>query len=176
MSVNYVVSILSATLLGLTFCTACGNDSGPQFDTAFDFETLVKEKTYRGAGWESETIGPREASSIVSPHGRVRVFFNDALVTSQQAGNGEFQGTPHDVESMAVKEFYEDDLLVGHAVYYKADTGRGLESFVYYCVGPEGRCLHDEPATTFESPVYGSAHDTNCHGCHGGLVFTQFGR
>jgi hypothetical protein len=152
----------------------CGEDteSTRPFGKASDFADFISEKTHHNNGWVSETDGPRDASSVVSPHGPVRVFFNDTLVASQKSGNGELNGTPHDEGSMTLKEFYEGDTVVGHAIYYKAAAGSTPESFVYYCEGPQGRCLQGEPEATRDSPIYGAGHDVHCHACHGGMVFT----
>ena len=109
---------------------------------------------------------------MVSPHDQVRVFFNDTLISSQRAGNGEFQGTPHDLGSMAVKELYDGDTLVGHAVIYQAEGNAQPESTVYYCVGPERRCLTEGLAFSLDEPAFGRGMEIGCGGCHGGMVFT----
>ena len=169
---------LVMTLLLILLSTACGGDSGSDSNSDETLTTpegireFLANESYRGAGWQSETEGPREESSIVSPHDRVRVFLNDTLVNSQRAGNGEFQGTPHDTGSMAVKELYEEGTVVGHAVIYQSANNKLPESTVYYCVGPIGRCLTEGSAYTVDEPAYGRGTDISCGACHGGLVFT----
>jgi hypothetical protein len=108
------------------------------------------------------------SSSIVSPHGRVRVWLNDTVVASQQAGNGEFGGTAHTAGSMAVKEFYDDaDTRVGRAAMLKV-PGSAF-NWVFYCDSSEqARCGIEEPL-----PFYGDMDAQGCNGCHGGLVYTQ---
>ena len=140
--------------------------------TAEGIAAFLANENHRGEGWQSETAEPRESSTVVSPHDQVRVFFNDALVNSQRAGNGEFQGTAHDAGSMAVKEFYDGDNVVGHAVIYQAENNTMPESTVYYCVGPQRRCLTEGPAFSLDEPAFGRGLEIGCGGCHGGLVFT----
>lgn len=169
---------LVISLLLILISTACGADSSSDSNadetltTPDGIKTFLANEIYRGTGWQSETDGPREESSVVSPHDRVRVFLNDTLINSQRAGNGKFQGTPHATGSMAVKELYEEDTVVGHAVIYQAANNTLPESTVYYCVGPLGRCLTESTAYSVEEPAYGRGTDINCGGCHGGLVFT----
>ncbi len=127
----------------------------------------------RGPGWVAETDNPRPASSAVSPHGRVRVFFNDTLVTSLKAGHGTLTGEPLARGAMAVKELYEGETLAGHAIYYKAADGSAHASSVYYCFGPATRCLFDREETSIEKPIFGAGYDAQCHHCHGGTVFTK---
>ena len=165
-------AIISLVLMSLSL--GCGEEasSNTPFSKASDFGTFLGDRSHHQSGWVSETQGPREAASVVSPHGPVRVFLNETLVASQKAENGDLNGAPHTEGSMAVKELYDGESVVGYAIYYKSTSGSAPESFVYYCEGPAGRCLQDEPETSRESPIYGAGHDVHCHYCHGGLVFT----
>ncbi len=128
---------------------------------------LVEER-YRGEGWTAETPEPRPKSGVVSPHGRVQVWFNETLIASQRAGHGEFQGSAHVSGSMAVKEFYDDaDQRLGRAAMLKFD-GPAFH-FVYFCDGPQERCWVQGPT----DPYYGVGSRAECSGCHGGLIFTK---
>ena len=142
-----------------------GAGSYPTDSSADGIAAYLASGAYREAPWISETDTPRERTSDVSPHGRVQVWGNDVLVASQQAGNGELGGTPHDVGSMAVKEMVDDaDALVGVAVMLKLDS-----DWVYYCEGPADRC-----GVTGSTPVWGTGLDTECGFCHGGIIFNAF--
>jgi hypothetical protein len=100
------------------------------------------------AGWRAEP----ERHKTAAPHGsQVRVFFNDALVQSMEAGN-----TVHPKGSATVKEIYKSDgSKSGHAVTVKVVEGEGPDNWLYF----EG-FLPD-----YEDPFYGRAHPT-CTGCH----------
>ena len=176
-------SLLIYTLLLLLSTMSCGGDAGPgdsdtdtgsvdAMTTAEGLTAFLAAETHRGEGWRSETVEPREESTLVSPHDHVRVFFNDTLVSSQRAGNGEYQGTPHTAGSMAVKELYEENTVVGYAIIYQEESNSLPESTVYYCVGPEGRCLTEGPAFPEDAPAFGRGLDIGCGGCHGSMVFT----
>lgn len=109
-------------------------------------ETFLQDRGY--ATWRAEP-GTRES---VAAHGaRVRVFFNDALVTSIEAGN-----QTHPVGSATVKELYESDgqTIRGHALDVKVTEGAGPDTWIFY----EGFTNRDEP-------FYGKGHPT-CQGCH----------
>lgn len=147
-----------------------GEESRPADASADAIEQFLNDQGYREDGWAAETDAPREAADQVSPHGRVRVWINDVLDMSQDAGN---QGSEHVPWSMTVKELYDDgDQIVGHAVMFNAIEGND-PVWTYYCWGPEGRCGTGEPAYTMEEPSYGQGFDVSCGSCHAGNVFTQ---
>jgi hypothetical protein len=127
----------------------------------------LQAETYRQSPWKSETAAPREATSTVSPHGRVRVWMNDTLVASFKAGNGELGGTPHLPGSMAVKEFYDaSDVRLGAAAMLKLP---GADAWKLYCNSSvQARCgIKDK------LPFYADETDLSCNGCHGGLIFNK---
>jgi hypothetical protein len=109
---------------------------------------------------------PRDAASVVSPHGKVRVWMNDTLVASWRAGNGEFGGTAHTTGSMAVKEFYDDaGMQVGRAAMLKVMGASN--AWVFYCEGTDQARCNGETI-----PYYGDSTSA-CNGCHGGLIYTH---
>jgi hypothetical protein len=131
----------------------------PSAVTLAAFESFISGTDYTENGWLAESAAPREASNGVSPHGRVRVWFNPTAVESIAAGNGaNAMAPPHTAETMVVKELYEADTLVGHAISLK-----------YYCKGPAGRCYTGSAALT--TPLFAKG-DLSCGSCHGGFVFT----
>jgi hypothetical protein len=177
-----IITKLACALLGLC-ALHCGSDSDSSGGTggagsggasATDYptdssqagiEAFLAAGSYTTSTWTSETSAPREATSITSPHGRVRVWLNAVLEASHAAGEGSVGGTPLDQNSMSVKELYDDaDAIVGHAVILRTGTTSAESDTTYYCVGPAARCAET-------SPVYG-AGAVDCAGCHGGLVFT----
>lgn len=144
--------------------------AGPigNFPSAVSASTLaayVAAETYRGSGWTPSTDAPRDRTSTSSPHGWVRVWLNDEVLASAKAGNGEFHGSAHHTGSMAVKEMYDGDEVIGVAVMLKL-AGDAAE-WAYWCDGPESRCGIAPPT----DPFYGLAADAECAFCHGGLVF-----
>jgi len=134
--------------------------------SAEELAAFLDAMGYREAGWSAQTDAPRDPSSEVSPHGRVRVWRNEILVASQAAGNGTDLDAPkHDTGSMVVKEFYDDaDALIGRATMLKLEGD--LRQWAYYCGGPDARCMDS-------SPVHGIGFGVSCSFCHGGLVFTH---
>jgi len=176
---------LLITLFGLLGCTpekaedaAPAEDSGadtalgeagasyPEDTGAEGVAAFLADLRYRGGLWSPESAAPREETSPSSPHDRVQVWLNDVVRTSQDAGNGEFEGTAHFTGSMAAKEMVDDDdAVVGIAVMLKLSGD--ADQWVYYCDGPEGRCGVEGPTT----PYYGIEWEAECHYCHGGLIF-----
>lgn len=173
---------LFAAFLGLSLLH-CGSDSdsgggsggtGSGGTAATDFpsdssqtgiDAFIASESYQTSTWISETSAPRDATSVTSPHGRVRVWLNAVLEASHAAGEGSVGGDPLDQNSMAVKELYDAaDAIIGHAVILKTGTGLAESDTTYYCVGPSDRCGGT-------APLYG-AGAVDCAGCHGGLVFT----
>lgn len=140
-----------------------------------DFAALVATQAYREPPWVAETATARPRTSPVSPHGDVRVFANDTLLKSLAKGNAVTRGddglleasldSQHDTGSMAVKEFYEGDQVVGHAVYRK--LAGPAAAAAYYCEGPQSRC-----GISSSPPAYGEGFGIDCGFCHGGVVFT----
>jgi hypothetical protein len=139
----------------------------PSMLTQAGWESWLTAMSYTQNGWVGDAA-VREASSTVSPHGRVRVWFNPTMIASIAAGNGAMIGAPpHTVNSMVVKELYDAETLVGHAVSLKVDAGPGGGGWQYYCKGPAERCYSGSDAAT----ALFAKGDLNCGSCHGGLVF-----
>ncbi len=93
------------------------------------------------------------SSSGPAVHGDVRVFVNDKLQESMQAGNSE-----HPVGSVAVKELHKDGILYGWAAAVKArsDDGKGNGWYWY----------ENLSTTDPKQPVAASLGNNMCVGCH----------
>lgn len=92
-------------------------------------------------------------SSSGAVHGDVKIFFNDKLAASMEAGND-----THPIGSMSVKELYKDGNLYGWALSLKTkeDDGKGNGWYWY-----ENLSLTDG-----SKPVGASLGDPSCIGCH----------
>jgi hypothetical protein len=149
----------------------------PASDSQDDLAAFVDAEAYRKAPWISETPGPRPRAMDTSPHGTVRVWMNDKLVASLHAGHDGFKDQttgmthpPLDKDSMAVKEFYDDNgTKVGAAALFKSGEGALANTTVYYCKAPIGRCLSNQTSDV----VYGNGIKVGCGFCHGGMVYTK---
>ncbi len=149
------------------------DDSFPEDTSAAGITAFLQSGAYTNPPWVADVDAPRDASSVVSPHGRVRVYLNPTAVASQAAGKGGIGNPPADVMSMAVKELYdESDVLVGKATLLKTEEGDDFGSWTYYCWGPASRCDTESGDTTEADPIYGLAI-SECNGCHGGSIFTM---
>jgi len=153
--------------VGTAGTAAMPTPDGPPGSSMEELAAFLQSEAYRGDGWTAQTAAPRAASSTVSPHGRVRVWRNDTLIASLEAGNGADLDAPgHETGSMVVKEFYDDaDQMLGQASMLKLE---GIpREWVYYCGGPDERCMDT-------APYYGVDLDApTCGFCHGGFVFTN---
>lgn len=150
-----------------------GTGSGPVDASQASIASFLAGRPYQAAPWVSETPAPRDGTEGTgTPHGRVRVYFNDTLVSSIAAGNGAFgSNLPHTTGSMAVKELYDEtDTRVGVAAALK--TEGNFQRWVYYCFGPGERCAWGRGPFTEAEPLYGVGGQVDCGICHGGLVFT----
>lgn len=146
-----VVSSMLVLVIGGCAARSTTEDEGMGTVNGLDtsragLERFTSERGY--SGWRAEA-GTRP--SVASHGARVRVFFNETLVASLEAGNA-----VHPVGSATVKELYEADgeTLRGHAVDVKVAEGEGPDTWLFY----EGFTGDDEP-------FYGKGHPT-CHGCH----------
>jgi hypothetical protein len=143
----------------------------PSEQTQAAYEAFLGASDYTKNGWISDVPAPREESSGVSPHDRVRVWFSPKAVESFDAGNGLTSTAPeHFIDTMVVKELYEGDTLVGQASFWKVDAGKAPTAWIYYCRGPAGRCYSNSPALDV-TPLYKKG-EPQCGSCHGGFVFT----
>ncbi len=145
-----------ACLLALATLAACGPSSSvdegvgtiQQLDTSeAGITAFVKEGKYKD--WLAEPT----VHESRGPHGgKVRVYFNEAVVQSLRAGNA-----THPVGSILVKELYDDagQALTGHALDVKVAEGAGKDTWIFYeGFGP-----------SYSNNYYGRGHGT-CHGCH----------
>lgn len=124
---------LSVTL-GVAAFAGCGGS---------EISSLVTSKSY--AAWRAEPAA--HAAGAESPHGYVRVYFNDAAAKSLEAGSA-----PLPVGSVIVKELYSADLttLVGHSVMQKTSA----------------RWTWFEALNTEGRPSYHGEDLSVCTGCH----------
>jgi hypothetical protein len=155
-----------------------GLPAGP---AAADIAAFLSAGGYKQAPWISETSAPRMRMGGTSVHEKVRVWMNPPLVTSLKAGRDGLKpmgatmaNPPHDRGSMAVKELYDEAgaTLLGVAAMYKIDEGTSDRSWVYFCHGPEGRCLNGK-ASPPEAPIHGRGTTVGCGFCHGGLIYPK---
>lgn len=144
----------------------------PADQTEAAYEAFLNEGLYTQNGWVSDVPTPREATSTVSPHDRVRVWFSPKAVESFAAGNGLTSDAPgHFVDTMVVKDMYDGDTLIGRASFWKVEEGTGPTAWIYYCKAPAGRCYFESPAFDV-TPLFKKA-EPQCGSCHGGFVFTK---
>lgn len=142
----------------------------PDGDDAAAWKKFLEDGEFRKEGWKPDVAMPRKAKGT-SPHGRVRVFFNEKVVSAHGS-------TPVEYEkgSVVVKEFFdEDDESVGWTALRKIKDGEDeFDAWQVFCAGPrtEGtmiidRCLKGETITVDE-PVVGTLedHKESCTGCH----------
>lgn len=151
---------------------ACGSDDSSSTDTSLvptdlsaeGLTAFLEEERYRQTGWTPESEAPRPQESG-SPHSTVRVWLNDVTVAAQAEDP---ENLP--VDSMAVKELFEGDTLVGIATVLKTTEGESPNTWLYYCYGPAGRCSNNDPEATKEEPIYGRGLDVSCGYCHSGII------
>lgn len=154
-----VVTSVVGLVIGGCFPRSMTEDEGMGTVNGLDtsragLERFTSERGY--SGWRAEA-GTRP--SVASHGARVRVFFNEMLAASLEAGNA-----VHPVGSTTVKELYEGDgeTLRGHALDVKVVEGEGPDTWLFY----EGFTGDDEP-------FYGKGHPT-CQGCHAsGIDFVR---
>lgn len=125
---------------------------------------FLDEGRHRGSGWTPESEAPR-AQEEGSPHSTVQVWLNDVALA------GEVEDPDNlPADSMAVKELYEADTLVGIAAIIKTAEDGGPNDWLYYCYGPAGRCSNSDPEAPKEAPIYGTGLDVSCGFCHSDII------
>lgn len=130
--------------LFLLLLAACGGESGP---SRSDLQTLVRNKDY--ALWSAEPAihGP----TLNSPHGRVRIYFNDAYLAARRTST-----FPMPVDAMSVKELYSSsDELAGYTVSVKVAEGSGADTWLWW----------EAALPDLEGGWYGIAEPV-CERCH----------
>ena len=150
---------------------ACGSDDAtsdpPIVPTDLSVQGLaafLEQERYQQTGWTPESAAPRPQENG-SPHSTVRVWLNDVAVAGQAKDP---ENLP--VDSMAVKELFEGDTLVGVASVLKTTEGEAPNTWLYYCYGPAGRCSTNDPEATKEDPIYGRGLDVSCGFCHAAII------
>lgn len=114
---------------------------------------FVKAGTYKTT-WTAEAA----VHTSAGPHGSVRAYFSDKLVTSLRAANA-----VHPAGSAAVKELYTGTNVVGHAMSIKVAEGPQRDNWTWF----EGN------APDYTNPIYGRA-SPSCANCHvGGRDFVM---
>jgi hypothetical protein len=118
---------------------------------------------YHGTSWATGKDAPSEPESgSLSPHGRDLIFYNQLLRQSIADGHGSL-ADPHTAGSMAVKEIYTGDQVVGHAAMLRTDR------WIYFCTASEdNRCYSGAPSN--EVHYQTSVSSCSCHG--GGTIIT----
>jgi cytochrome c553 len=91
-------------------------------------------------------------SSAFSSHGDVRIFVNEKLAASMEAG-----GKEHPVGSVAVKELYKDGGLIGWATAVKAKEGAKGNGWHWY---------ENTSTENNDKPVAAALGAGKCVGCH----------
>jgi len=161
--------------------SATGGSSAMTEATADAIKALIMAGTFKAAPWKSDVAAPR----VLKPgtgHGdaSVRVWFNDTLQASAKAGNGlvfdnsvppkQVAGPPQVTGSMAVKEFYKADAVVGHAVMLKKPGA--YAEWAYYCDADKTLC-GGTPSDNMATPFFGAGATVSpCGFCHAGNIYT----
>lgn len=129
----------------------------PTDTTAEGIQAFIDAASYRTATWASGMKAPEDPPmDTLSPHGHEYIWYNHALRQSNSEGH---TGTSSATGSMAVKEIYTGESVVGHAAMLRTDT-----KWIMFCLSSESdRCFAGAPANT----VTYTSSITNC-GCHGG--------
>ncbi len=126
-----------------------GKSEGVKHDEYSDeLFAWLKTGAYKKYKAESEV----HASAAASSHGDVRIFVNDKLSESMEAGNKE-----HPVGSVAVKELYKDDGLIGWATAVKAKSGERGNGWHWY---------ENTNTENSDNPVAAGLGAGKCVGCH----------
>ncbi|MDX2053545.1 MAG: hypothetical protein SFV15_14190 [Polyangiaceae bacterium] len=153
--------------------------SAPQA-TVDAIKAFLAAGTHKAAPWKSEGAAPRDAlPNSASPHGKVRVYFNDTLQASSAAGNGALVMNkvekPHTTGSMVVKEMYDaQGAMIGVAANLKVDGDAA--AWAYYGVGDK-KLFNDQTGGAFSeaAPFFKTAPKDgafSCTFCHFGYVFS----
>jgi hypothetical protein len=134
----------------------------PTDTTAEGIQAFIDAASYRSATWASGMTAPEDPpAGTLSPHGHEYIWYNHALRLSNSEGR---TGSSSEPGSMAVKEIYTGQTVVGHAAMLRADN-----HWIMFCVSSESdRCFAGSTANT----VTDTTAITNC-GCHGaGTIVT----
>ena len=143
----------SGTSSGTATGTATGTGTGAGGMGACDVPSTTAEvESYLAAGAYTGLTAESGPHDSAGPHfGNVRVFVNDVLLGSLEAGGG-----PHPVCSAAIKELYGDgNTVLGHSLSVKVSEGTDGGAWYWYEV---------YNGTTYADGV----GDTLCTNCHGG--------
>jgi hypothetical protein len=127
---------------------------------------MIEAEGYKGATWKSDRTDINTMPDEFSPHGHMRIWYNQTVRQSNAQGEGTTTA-PFDSGSMVVKEMYTGTGIVGHAVMLRAGT-----TWFYYCLASEdGRCSSSSVAGMAQAVSSGGVGSCSCHG--GGTVITQ---
>ncbi len=131
---------------------------GEKMDAATDGKDSYEEKVFKWLA--ARKYSNFAADSVVHPstsgpavHGDVRTFFNKKLAESMSQGNDS-----HPIGSLAVKELFKDNTLIGWALAIKSkeDSGKG-----------DGWYWYENLSTTdSKNPVAAGMGHVSCVGCH----------
>ena len=147
------------------------SSSGPGAQTpgaqdAIGWKKFLEDGEFRKGGWVSETSAVRAKKSI-SPHGRVRVWMNEKLKTSQAKSP-----IVYEKGSMVVKEMFDAmDKSVGFVSFWKLTDGGNdaAGSWLAHCAGDKDRCVQTSKTPSLAEPVLEDLlKSDSCRGCHHG--------
>jgi hypothetical protein len=145
---------------------ATNNGDYPPDLTIEGIVAMIDAEAYKGATWKSDRTDINTMPDASSPHGNMRVWYNQMMRQGNAAGKGT-TSMPFDSGSMVVKEIYTGTDVIGHAVMLRAGT-----KWFYYCLASEsGRCSSSSMAGVADSVTSGGVGSCSCHG--GGTVITQ---
>lgn len=126
-----------------------GKSEGVKHDEYSDkLFAWLKTGAYKKYKGESEV----HRSTAFSSHGDVRIFVNDKLSASMEAGNKE-----HPVGSVAVKELHKDGDLIGWATAVKAKAGEKGHGWHWF---------ENLSTENNDNPVAAGLGAAKCVGCH----------
>ncbi len=134
----------------------------PDGDDGPAWKAFLEAGEYKKGGWVSDVAAPRNKMSI-SPHGRVRVFFNEKLAEAHGKTPSEYEKG-----SVVVKEFFDaDNKSVGWTALRKVEDGEDeYSAWQVYCSGPADRCVQANDVSVDEPLVGGLADFSACFNCH----------
>lgn len=141
----------------------------PSEATEQALQAFVAGRGYAASdAWLAQDAAPRDSLISINPHGRVRVWLNDAALLAIEGAGDQIQDAHYDTDSAAVKELFDDqDQRIGTAVMWKLDGQTG--SWAFYC---EGDALACGVNTGWVDPYFVESGSSPCAACHGGFILS----
>ncbi|MDX2022920.1 MAG: hypothetical protein SF187_21985 [Deltaproteobacteria bacterium] len=160
-----------------------GSSSGPGAQTpdaqdAAGWKKFLEAGEFRKEGWKADVAAPRPKKSI-SPHGRVRVWFNEKAKSGQTKSPAVYEKG-----SVIVKEMFDDGAqTIGYVSIWKTGDGSddAANAWLAHCAGDKDRCVQSSKTPSLDEPVLGDLSTVSeCKGCHHsgsspttGLIYTK---